>query len=159
MKRFAVIACVLALAGLAIPAKARNAAPVRPIVVENAWARAMPGGVTTAAIYLTLTNRGDTADRLIACTTPVARAVQIHETTAHGDIMRMRAVADGVPLPPHRSVALKPGAHHLMLVGVKEPIRVGATVALTLQFAHAGDMTVEVPVTALRNDRPPAGAH
>src|SRR5690606_32932339 len=113
VKRFAVIACVLALAGLAIPAKARNAAPVRPIVVENAWARAMPGGVTTAAIYLTLTNRGDTADRLIACTTPVARAVQIHETTAHGDIMRMRAVADGVPLPPHRSVALKPGARHL----------------------------------------------
>jgi copper(I)-binding protein len=159
MKRFAIIAGALALASVAIPAKAQNAAPGGPIAIEDAWARATPGGATTAAIYLTLANHGDAEDRLIACATPVAREVQIHAMTVEGDIMRMGAVSGGILLPPHRTVALKPGGYHLMLIGVKAPLKAGATVALTLRFARAGAITVHVPVKALREDQPPSGAH
>jgi copper(I)-binding protein len=79
--------------------------------------------------------------------------VQIHTMTMDGNVMRMHEVA-GVDLPAGKRVALAPGGYHLMLVGLRKPLAEGTRVPLTLTFAHAGSIDVEVAVESMT-----AGAH
>ena len=60
-------------------------------------------------------------------------------------MMMMRELREGLPLPAGETVALAPGGNHLMLLGVKEPLVAGDTVALTLTFEAAP--AVEVTAT------------
>jgi len=100
-----------------------------------------------AALYFTVTNRGDEPDRLVGATTDVAERVEIHETTMDDDgTMRMQAVA-GVDAPINQTVALEPGGLHVMLVGV-ERLDEGESVDVTLQWEVAGDLDVVAEVVA-----------
>lgn len=145
MNRFTLIAGALTLASLSCPVRADDAA-ARPIAIENAWARATPAGARTGAAYLTIENRGAEADRLTAASSPAAEKVEVHEMSMTGGIMRMRAVAGGLAVPAHGSVTLKPGGYHLMLTGLKHPLKAGETLAVTLTFAKAGAVAVSAPI-------------
>jgi copper(I)-binding protein len=114
-----------------------------PVEVKNAWARATPGKAETGAAYLTI--QAATPDRLIAVSTPVADKAEPHEMTMQGGVMRMRSLAT-IDLPAGQAVVLKPGATHIMLVGLKQPLRVGESFPLTLQFEKAGKREVNVVV-------------
>lgn len=119
------------------------------IMVEQPWARATPGHAGTAAAYLTLTDHGE-ADTLTGISTPVAGMAMLHEMTMDNGVARMRML-DSVALPPHTSVTFKPGSMHIMLTGLKAPLKAGDSFPITLQFAHAAPVTVTVKVL-------PAGA-
>ncbi len=119
------------------------AAQTAPVQVTDAWARATPGMAETGAAYLTL--RSATADRLIGVSTPVAKKAELHEMKMQAGIMKMRPLA-AIDLPAGQPVTLKPGAKHIMLVGLKAPLRAGQTVPLTLQFEKAGAREVTVAV-------------
>jgi periplasmic copper chaperone A len=114
-----------------------------PVEVKNAWARATPGKAETGAAYLTI--QAATPDRLIAVSTPVADKAEPHEMTMQGGVMRMRSLAT-IDLPAGQAVVLKPGATHIMLVGLKQPLRVGDSFPLTLEFEKAGKREVTVVV-------------
>lgn len=116
-----------------------------PIMVEQPWARATAGQGRTAAVYLTLMDHGD-ADALIGVSTPAGMAM-LHETILDKGVARMRML-DSVPLPPHVPVTFRPGAMHIMLTGLKAPLKAGTSLPVTLQFAHAAPITVSVPVLA-----------
>ncbi len=116
------------------------------IEVEQPWARATPAGAMTGAAYMTLTNKTSDADRLIGASSGVADKLQIHEMTVVNDVMQMRQLTDGLPIPAGRSVALKPGSYHVMLIGLKKPLTAGETFPLTLIFEKAGNISVTVPV-------------
>ena len=131
-----VFVALLLLAGAA-------AAQTGPVEVKNAWARATPGKAETGAAYLTIQTA--TPDRLIAVSTPVADKAEPHEMTMQGGVMRMRSLAT-IDLPAGQAVVLKPGATHIMLVGLKQPLRVGESFPLTLQFEKAGKREVNVVV-------------
>jgi copper(I)-binding protein len=117
------------------------------VEVTDAWARATPGKAEVGAAYLTIASPN--ADRLTGLSTPAASAAELHtmtiEATAAGGVMRMRPVA-GVDLAAGQKVALKPGGLHIMLVGLKAPLRAGQSFPLTLYFEKAGSREVTVTV-------------
>lgn len=120
------------------------------IAVEQPWARATPGRAPTGAVYLTLANRGKDSDRLIGATSPAAGRAELHSHEANdtghaGHMAEMRPVAE-IEVKPGGRVSLKPGAFHVMLIGLKAPLKEGDHFPLTLRFARAGEMTVDVPV-------------
>jgi len=137
----AIIAACLAL----LPVLA-NAAPQPGVRVTDAWVRAAPVGATAGAAYLVVTNTGPAADRLVAGASPAANQVEVHEMSMDGGVMRMRPVAGGLAVPEGGSVALKPGGYHIMLIGLKAPLRAGGTIQLTLTFEKAGSVGLRVPV-------------
>lgn len=118
------------------------AAAAGTITVERPWARA--SAAPTGAVFMSIRNDGE-ADRLLAVSSPVAAEVQLHVSEMDGDIMRMRRV-EGIDVPAHGRAVLQPGGYHVMLIGLKEPLKVGTTVPLTLDFAKAGKIEVTAPV-------------
>jgi periplasmic copper chaperone A len=119
------------------------------ITVDQPYARATPAGAATGAAYMTLTNKSRAADRLTAASSSVADKVQIHEMAVTNGIMQMRELANGLPVPAGGSVVLKPGGYHVMLMGLKKPLKAGDTFPLTLTFEKAGNISVTVPVQAM----------
>ena len=116
--------------------------------IRDAWAGASPGGVDVAAGYLTIANGTGADDRLITASSPRAARVEIHEMTMDNDVMRMRAIEGGLPLPAGGIVELAPGGLHLMFMGVTEPFVEGETVAVTLNFESGGAIETTLPVRA-----------
>lgn len=146
------------LQNLLLPAALAAAVLAQPVAaadisVEGPFARASAGMAQTGAAFMTLKNTSATADQLTAASTPVAATAELHNHIKEGDIVRMRQV-DSIEVPAGGTVALQPGGLHLMLIGLKQPLREGETFPLTLTFAHAGALTVEVPVKAV-GEMPP----
>ena len=129
---------------LPMGATGARAADTGAIAVENAWARPTIGAGTTSAAYFTMTDKG-APDRLVSAATPVAAGAELHETIDDKGVMKMRAV-DGLALTPGKPTRLAPGGYHLMLVGLKQPLKAGESFPLTLRFEHAPEMMVNVAV-------------
>ena len=138
---------VTALAALFLTLGAVALAQDRPagIEVEQAWARATPGSVKTGAAYFTVVNKGAAPDRLLSVSAPVAEAASLHETKMEGGIMKMRALGP-VAIAPGGTLQLKPSGDHLMLEGLKRPLKEGEHFPLTLTFEKAGVREIEVMV-------------
>jgi copper(I)-binding protein len=115
------------------------------IAVERPWARATPGGAKTGAVYVSLTNKGSVADRLLSATTPVAEKVQFHSVSEEGGVVRMREMP-AIEIAPGANVVFSPGGMHIMLVGLNQPMREGHAIPLTLVFEKGGKVDVMVPV-------------
>ena len=114
-----------------------------------AWARATAANMPTAAVYLTITNKGAGADRLVAVSVPRAGKASLHQMSMDGGVMRMRALDGGIAIPAGQTVALAPGGTHIMLEGLKRPARRGrARSEARLRFEQSGEMTVPVTVEA-----------
>ena len=118
------------------------------IRVEQAWARATPGGAKTGAIYLSVTNTGTTPDRLVSVATPAADKADLHEMKMERNVMEMRSVP-AIDIPPGKTVTLDPNGFHIMLIGLKAPLKEGETVPLTLTFEHAGMQPVTASVAKI----------
>lgn len=128
------------LSGLVATAQAAE------LSVEKPWARATAGRAETGAAYVTLKG-GDGADSLIAAASPVAESVELHTHLEEDGVMRMRQVPS-IPVGPGEKVELKPGGLHIMLIGLKGPLKEGKRFPLTLTFQRAGTVEVEVPILA-----------
>jgi copper(I)-binding protein len=111
--------------------------------VTGAFARATAPGQDTGGVFLTITSPAD--DTLVGASSGASRDVSMHVMTMAGNVMEMRALAS-VPLPAHVPVAFTPGDRHLMLEGLRHPLAKGTSVPVTLQFAHAAPLSIEVPV-------------
>ena len=144
MKRRFYLATALLLA-LLISSKTHAQTSTNMITVEQAWARATPGGAQTSAVYMTLINNGASADRLVGAATSMADHVQFHKQTEDNGVSRMRDVK-AVELEPGTKVIFKPGEMHMMIVGLKQPLKEGQTFPLTLLFEKADHVDVNVPI-------------
>lgn len=117
-----------------------------PLRIEAPWTRAALEGRQGAG-FMTIRNTGAVADRLVAATSPVAGRVELHTHLRDGDVMRMRPVQD-IPVPAGGSATLQPGGLHLMFMGLNRPLVAGETIPVTLRFAEAGEVTVQLRVEA-----------
>jgi copper(I)-binding protein len=137
-----------------------NAAePTKPITISSPWTLATPDSAKVAGGFLTITNTGKTADRLIRAETDVSGAVEIHEMQMVNGIMMMRVRNPGITVKAGRTVVLKPFSHHLMLMDIKRTLKTGETVKGTLVFEKAGPIKVIFPVEPLGSNGPkPAAA-
>lgn len=145
------IAAALAAALASAPAGAAD------VHVEEAWARASAGEARNGAAYVTLLNRGaDTA--LISAESPAAERAELHMHITDGGAARMRR-AGSVPLPAGARVTLAPGGVHIMLMGLRAPLREGASFSMTLRFDDGDSRETEVAVGGVAAAAPPAAAN
>lgn len=145
---------VVLLAGLlAIPVFAASvlAAADPVLLVRDGYVRGLPPGVANTAAYMTLVNRSDEDLVLTGAATPAAESVMLHNTVRRDGQMAMEHVM-AVTVPARGSVALKSGGLHLMLMGLKSPLREGQNVRLTLQFQGGFVHSVDLPVISVLNE-------
>jgi copper(I)-binding protein len=126
------------------------------VEARAAWVRGTVDGQTTAGAYMELTS-GQRAS-LLGAESPAAGSAEIHEMKMDGNVMRMRAV-ERLELPPGKTVELKPGGHHMMLVDLKRPLKKGDLVPIRLKV-ELGDKTIKtIQVVAEVRDLAAAGGH
>lgn len=117
--------------------------------IEHPWSRATPAGAKVGGGYLTITNNGSTPDRLVAITSDISDKAELHQMAVKDGVMTMRPVEGGLEIPAGGKVDLKPGAFHLMFVGLKHPLKQGESFSATLAFEKAGSVEVTFAVEAL----------
>jgi periplasmic copper chaperone A len=127
---------------------------VGPLEIAQPWARATPPSAPAGGGFLTITNTGSTSDRLVSARSPAADLVQVHEMKMDGSVMRMREVEKGLEIPAGKSVTLAPGGYHLMMMGLKGPLKQGSSVPVTLVFEKAGSVDVQLKVEGLGATQP-----
>jgi periplasmic copper chaperone A len=121
------------------------------IKTEQVWARpsmaARDGGTgIVSGVFMKVMNDGNTADRLIGGKTDVAEVVEIHETVMEGEIAKMQKLPNGLEIPAGGSVMLKPGSYHVMLINLKQDLKVGDKFKVELQFDKSSPIVVEAEV-------------
>ena len=130
------------------------------VVVTQAWARATVPGQKATGAFMKITAKEDS--KLVAASTPAAGVAEVHQMKMQGDIMIMRALPGGLNLPAGKTVELKPGGYHLMLMDLKSALPKDSSIALTLVLRDGKGVqsTVEltVPVAAVAPGAKAAGA-
>jgi copper(I)-binding protein len=117
--------------------------------IGHPHARATVPGQTSGAAYLAIENKGKSADRLVAIASPVSKSVELHTMSMDGNIMKMREVQQ-IDIQPSGKILMTPGdGYHIMLIGLKQPLKIGDKFPLTLTFAKAGKTEVSVWVEEL----------
>jgi copper(I)-binding protein len=141
------ISLLAALAlGFVVACAAQGAAMAATIEVKGAWIRTPPPGAPTAAGYATITNHGISSDRLTGAYTTAAASAGLHEMDKAGGVMRMRPIAGGLAIGASATVSLDPNGRHLMLTGLKHPLKAGEHVRVVLQFQRAGEVAADFVV-------------
>ena len=137
---------MLAVGALNGPPAQSQEVKLGDLVILQPWSRAAPRGAETASSYLTIENKGTTADRLVGGSTDVAEKLQIEQISAIGGAMTVNPVDGGLGISPGEKVVLAPGGYRLALLKLKSPLKKGTKVAMTLQFEKAGQVNVPFDV-------------
>ena len=138
---------------LASPAQAQEV-KAGDLVITQPWSRATPGGAKIAGGFLTIENKGAAPDRLVGVAGDVAGRVEIHEMAINNGVMTMRPLDKGLAIEPGKTVKLAPGGYHLMLMDLKNPLKQGDKVPLTLEFEKAGKVALSLDVEGVGAQAP-----
>lgn len=127
--------------------------------VKTPWVRGTVSGQQATGAFMEITSKSGAA--IIGASSPVAGVTEVHEMKMDGGVMKMRAVAR-LDLPAGKPVKLQPGGYHVMLMDLKQPLKKGDLVPLTLKF-EGKDKSVETievkaEVRDLTTVAPPAAA-
>jgi periplasmic copper chaperone A len=155
-RNFACAAALLAL--LAAPAPAQEI-KAGDLVITQPWSRATPGGAKIAGGFVTIENKGAAPDRLISGAGDVAGKIEIHEMAMNNGVMTMRPLDKGLVIEPGKTVKLAPGGYHLMLMDLKNPLKQGDKVPLTLEFEKAGKVALSLDVQGVGAQAPAGHDH
>ena len=127
------------------------------VTIEKALARATVAKQSNGAAYVQLKATSD--DTLLSVESAVARKIELHTMRMDGDIMKMRTL-DQLELKAGQTLAMQPGeGPHIMLLGLKQPLKVGESFAMTLNFRKAGKIKAEVKVLATLSDKAKTSEH
>lgn len=142
-------ALLLSISSNAIAEQAGN------LHIDRPYARATMPGQTSGGAYLTIENKGKDADKLMSVSSPAAKSVEIHTMSMDGNVMKMREVPN-IEIKPGAKVAMKPGdGYHIMLIGLRQPLKAGDKIPLTLTFEKSG----KAEVSALVEEKDPKAAN
>lgn len=141
MKRIALVLATLAI----------GAAAHAQVSVTSPWVRATVPQQKATGAFMQLKSAQDV--RLVSGQSPVAGVVEIHDMVMDGNVMRMRHLKEGLALPAGQAVELKPGGYHVMLMDLKQQVKDGDTVPLTLvvegKDGQRQNLEVQAPVRPL----------
>lgn len=126
--------------GAALP----GTAAAQEVQVVDAWSRPTPPGIDVGVAYFTIRNTGKN-DRLLRVSSPVAKSAELHVSAVKDSVMRMEGLGS-VEVATGASVAFEPSGKHVMLTGLKKPLKEGDVFPLTLTFANAGQVQTSVRV-------------
>jgi len=146
------ISLVLAL-GFALP----GAALAQGIQVVDAWSRPTPPRSEVGVAYFTIRNTGK-SDRLLRVSSPVAKVAELHVSSIQDGVMRMRSLAS-VEIESGTPLSFEPNGRHVMLMGLRQPLREGETFPLILTFANAGPVEISVRVRGVDGKQSSGAKH
>ncbi len=150
-----------AFVGVALTGLLLASAVQAQTTVKDAWVRGTVAQQKATGAFAQITSAK--GGRLVAAASPVAGVVEIHEMAMEGTTMKMRALPNGLELPAGKLVELKPGGFHVMLMDLKQPLKAGDTVPLTLVVEGADKqretLELKVPVKALATPAPKHDGH
>jgi hypothetical protein len=141
------------LAPLAAAAAEPQSIQVDDLTISRAWAHATADGIAAGAVYFTMENAGNQLDTLLRATSPLASEVVFHRTTEADGVSRMEQLWT-IDLVAGRSVKFGPGARHVMLNDLQQPLVAQTTIPITLQFQHAGKVTLQVQIVPIGANGP-----
>jgi copper(I)-binding protein len=121
------------------------------IMVQDPYARVSAKMSSSGAAFMVIQNHTGQADQLVGVVSDVAERVELHTHKEDSNgVMRMLHVEEGFALPKDGAIEMKRGGHHVMFLGLKQSLKDGDMVQVTLQFEKAGAVEVEVPVDLQR---------
>ena len=149
MKRFTLTLAALVLAGTA----------QAQVTISDAWVRGTVPQQKATGLFMQIQAQQNV--RLTGGSTPVAGTVEVHEMAMENEVMKMRQLKNGLDIAKGQSVTLKPGSYHVMLMDLKQTLKGGDVVPVTLTFEDLGSkkpftQVVEAPVQALGAGNAPA---
>lgn len=142
------------MAGLAFAACA--AAASTQVTVSDAWIRATAPGQTVAGAYMQI--KSAQAAALTGASSPAAKTTEIHTMSMENGVMKMRPIPQ-LELPAGKTVELKPGGYHVMMIDIVHPLAAGETVPITLKVRGSDGKEQSVVVKATVRDMMSTGAH
>jgi len=114
------------------------------VEAHHPWARPSIGN-RPGVVYVRLYNKSGQPVSLTGIRTPIAKKAEIHTMSMEDGVMRMRRV-EALEIPASGHVALEPSGYHIMLFGLKKPLKKGAKFTMTLTFDGADQIKVKVDV-------------
>lgn len=116
------------------------------IRVDHPYARPTVAAQTAGAAYFSIENHGKKADQLVSVSSPASRSAEIHTMSMQGNVMKMREV-EYIEVKPQQKIIMAPGqGYHIMLIGLKQALKPGDKLPLTLNFKHAGKIEAHIVV-------------
>lgn len=115
------------------------------ISLHDAYVRLVPPGIKTTGGYMRIRNAGTEDRRLVKAESPAANIVELHAHANENGVMKMREVAN-IVIKARSQTELKPGSFHVMLIDLKEELREGGSVPITLRFDDGSSQTLRAPV-------------
>ncbi|MYZ47857.1 copper chaperone PCu(A)C [Rhizobiales bacterium L72] len=158
VRNLALLLCALALAPAAATLASAHEFKAGPLTIVHPWTRATPPRAEVGGGYLVVRNAGTEPDRLVSATAEAATKVEIHEMTMSDGVMKMRPVAGGIAIPAGGEAVLQPSGLHLMMMGLKQPLKEGESIPGSLTFERAGTVAVTFKVEAIGH-QPDSGEH
>jgi len=120
------------------------------VIISGAYSKATVAGQTAGSGFMKITSTGP-SDQLVGVSSPAATEVQMHSMIMDGNTMKMRQMGT-IEIPANSSVELSPGGLHLMLMGLKNPLKAGDIIKIKLKFASSGEVEVNFPVQSMGNE-------
>ena len=117
---------------------AAHSIEIGDLVIDHPAMRIVAPGVKRSGGYLSIKNTGDTADRLINATANFSKKTELHTMEMDGDVMKMRALENGIEIPAGETIYLQPGGLHVMFIGLKESLVEGDFNPVELTFEKSG---------------------
>ena len=150
ISRLLMMLVAVALSPLPLAAQP-NGYRIGELKIDDPWLRVPPPAAKVAGGFMTITNTGAAADRLIGGSAANVGRFEVHEMAITDGVMRMRQLQSGLEIKPGETVTLKPGSHHVMLLDLQAAPEAGKPLKGTLVFEKAGTIEIEYKVE-------PAGA-
>lgn len=135
------------LTALAAPAFAAD------LSVSHPFVRAVPPSQKVTGAFMTIKNAGSADHKLVGVASPAAATVELHTHINDNGVMKMRPVKE-IEIKAGGEAVLKPGGYHIMLIDLKQPLKEGEQVPVTLKFDDGSTLQVDAPVE--RPAAPPA---
>lgn len=137
MKRLCLLLCTLLSSPLSLAAN--------HIELQNPYARAMPAGAPTSAVFVTLINQSQNERNIVSATTPAAGKVELHTHIMQDNVMKMRLIPQ-ITIPAGGKTVLKPGGLHIMLFDLQQPFDEGDSIEVTINFHNGESQTFTAPI-------------
>ena len=141
-KNFHQLVLLLAVASTLTPPSLATEADIS---VTNQYVRMVPAGTPISGAFMTIRNNGKTDRKLTKAESPAAKTVELHTHINDNGMMKMRPVKE-INIKAHGQAELKPGSYHVMLIDLKQTLKEGETVPLTLTFDDGSTTKVDAPV-------------
>ncbi|MCB1476222.1 MAG: copper chaperone PCu(A)C [Rhodobiaceae bacterium] len=158
-RRIVAALALVAMAFFSAGASSAHEYETDTVKIGHPWLRVPPPGATVAAAYLSLTGKDGKDDRLVSVSIPVAERTELHTMTMDGGVMKMRPLENGIEIEAGKTVELKPGGMHVMLIGLTRPIVDGERAKGLLTFEKAGEIEVEFVMQTMKDAMSGEGQH